>query len=62
VGSNPAEPTIAFRTMSHSQSAISRTTPSGPASTSPSVQASLAWAAASGSAIATLRTPWRRAC
>ena len=36
--------------------------PSGPASTSPSVQASAAWAAAWGSARATRLTPWARAC
>ena len=52
VGTSPAEPTIAFSTRSHSHSVISRTSPSGPASTSPSVHASLARAAASGSASA----------
>ena len=57
VGTRPAEPTIAFRTMSHSHSVISRTTPSGPVSTSPPVQASPARAAASGSATAIRRTP-----
>ncbi len=57
VGSRPAEPTIAFSTRSHSHSVISRTTPFGPASTSPPVHASLARAAASGSATAILRMP-----
>ena len=48
-GPGPAEPTIALSTRSAPDSATSRTSPSGPASTSPSVHASAARAAASGS-------------
>ena len=48
-GPSPAEPTIALSTRSAPDSATSRTSPSGPASTSPSVHASAARAAASGS-------------
>ena len=44
----PAEPTIALTTRSASESATSRTRPSAPASTSPSVHTSAARAAASG--------------
>ena len=62
VGRSPAEPTMAFRTMSHSQPVISSTIPSEPLSTAPSVQASAARAAASASAIAIRRTPCCRAC
>ena len=49
VGPRPAEPTIALSTRSAPDSATSRTSPSGPASTSPPVHASAARAAASGS-------------
>ena len=57
VGTSPAEPTIALSTRSQSASVISRTSPSGPPSTSPSVHASAARAAASGSASAIRVTP-----
>src|SRR4051794_15682009 len=62
VGPRPAEPTMAFSTRSAPDSATSRTSPSGPASTSPPVQASAARAAASGSLMATRVTPCARAC
>ena len=61
VGPRPAEPTIALSTRSAPVSATSRTRPSGPASTSPSVHASAARAAATGSPSAIRRTPWARA-
>ena len=61
VGTRPAEPTIPLSTSSQSPSVISRTSPSGPDSTSPSVHASLARAAASGSDSAIRRTPCSRA-
>src|SRR5215211_772972 len=49
VGPSPAEPTIALSTRSAPDSATSRTSPSGPPSTSPPVHASAARAAASAS-------------
>src|SRR3954447_21781887 len=57
VGPSPAEPTIALSTRSAPDSATSRTSPSGPASTSPSVHASAARAAASPSPS---EMPWTR--
>ena len=57
VGPSPAEPTIALSTRSAPVSATRRTSPSGPASTSPSVHASAARAAASGSPSAIRCTP-----
>src|SRR4051794_23465598 len=57
VGPRPAEPTIALSTRSAPDSATSRTSPSGPASTSPSVHASAARAAASPSPSAMRSTP-----
>ena len=57
VGPSPAEPTIALSTRSAPDSATSRTSPSGPASTSPSVHASAARAAASASPSAIRSTP-----
>ena len=62
VGPSPAEPTRPFRTRSAPDSAISRTMPSGPASTSPPLQAVRPRAAASSSASATRVTPCAAAC
>ena len=62
VGPRPAEPTSAFRTRSASDSITSRTSPSAPTSTSPSVHASAARAPASASASAMRRTPCSAAC
>ena len=62
VGPRPAEPTSAFSTRSAPDSTTSRTSPSGPPSTSPSVHASAARAAACASASAIRPTPCARAC
>ncbi len=62
VASRPAAPTIALSTMSHSEPVINSTSPSGPASTVPPVQASAARAAASASASAIFLTPNCSAC
>src|SRR3954468_14625479 len=61
VGPRPAEPTSALSTRSAPDSMTSRTSPSGPVSTSPSVHASAARAPASMSATAMRSTPVRSA-
>ena len=62
VGPRPAEPTRAFRTRSASDSTTSRTSPSGPPRTRPSVHVSEARAAESTSASAIWSTPKAWAC
>ena len=62
VGPSPAVPTIALRTRSAPEAAISSRTPSSPASTRAPSSSLAARFAASGSVSATAPTPLSRAC